>query len=198
MNATLLRISTMLLCTLIIVACSNLELPPYDELLNEQPSDNEDVISAPFLETTNLDPYLWNNRLLLVFVESAAAPAYAEQLRQYDGLSYELLDRDMIWFHIFQVGPDAPNALELSMDGMLELLPSYADIEQTPFAKLPDEFVEQLQGRYNPDDAAFRVVLIGKDGGVKYDSTEPLGPEQLFSIIDAMPMRQQEMQQSNP
>lgn len=40
---------------------------------------------------------------------------------------------------------------------------------------------------------AFQVVLIGKDGGVKRRETKALPPAQLFSTIDAMPMRQQEM-----
>lgn len=154
--------------------------------------------SVPFLETANLDPYLWNNRLLLIFAQSAADFTYADQLRQHAGLAHELLDRDMIWFHIFRLGPDAPNAMDISMGGMFSLSPSYVDTGQRPIAKLPTELVEQLRIKYNPDGAAFRVVLIGKDGGVKYETIEPIGPEQLFSIIDAMPMRQQEMQQSSP
>ncbi len=40
---------------------------------------------------------------------------------------------------------------------------------------------------------AFAVLLIGKDGGVKLRSAEPVRPERLFATIDAMPMRQDEM-----
>ncbi|MBC8033580.1 MAG: DUF4174 domain-containing protein [Chitinophagaceae bacterium] len=39
----------------------------------------------------------------------------------------------------------------------------------------------------------FSVHLIGKDGEEKYTSTKPVTLEKLFSIIDAMPMRQQEL-----
>ncbi|TDN36385.1 hypothetical protein A8B98_10120 [Hymenobacter sp. UV11] len=39
----------------------------------------------------------------------------------------------------------------------------------------------------------FRVVLIGKDGGVKRVSTRPLPPADLFGTVDKMPMRRQEM-----
>ena len=39
----------------------------------------------------------------------------------------------------------------------------------------------------------FRVVLIGKDGGVKQASARPLPPAQLFGTVDKMPMRRQEM-----
>ncbi len=40
---------------------------------------------------------------------------------------------------------------------------------------------------------AFRVLLVGKDGGEKLRSDTPLGPDQLFPLIDAMPMRRNEM-----
>ena len=40
---------------------------------------------------------------------------------------------------------------------------------------------------------AFRAVLIGKDGGAKLVSAEPIPASTLFSTIDAMPMRRDEM-----
>lgn len=39
----------------------------------------------------------------------------------------------------------------------------------------------------------FRVVLVGKDGAAKLTSREPVSAETLASIIDAMPMRRDEM-----
>ncbi len=41
--------------------------------------------------------------------------------------------------------------------------------------------------------AAFRVRLIGKDGGVKFERSVPVGVPELFALIDAMPMRRAEM-----
>lgn len=159
---------------------------------------HEELNTAPMLESTTLEPYLWNNRLLLIFANSAHDTTYMKQMRTFTGLSHELLDRDMIWLRIFAIGPDSPNVADASMGSALELAPSYADAGQKPIALLPDEFVDQLRNAYNLDGAAFRVVLIGKDGGVKYDTTDLFGPEQLFPIIDAMPMRQQEMKNDNP
>ena len=40
---------------------------------------------------------------------------------------------------------------------------------------------------------AFRVRLVGKDGGVKLDRGEPVDIPTLFALIDAMPMRRAEM-----
>lgn len=39
----------------------------------------------------------------------------------------------------------------------------------------------------------FRAVLVGKDGGAKLSADEPIPPQRLFSTIDAMPMRRDEM-----
>ena len=42
----------------------------------------------------------------------------------------------------------------------------------------------------------FLVVLIGKDGKERLRSAVPLPPKELFAIVDAMPMRQAEMQKN--
>ena len=42
----------------------------------------------------------------------------------------------------------------------------------------------------------FTVILIGKDGGVKYRSNSILTANRLFAMVDAMPMRQSEMRQT--
>ncbi len=47
--------------------------------------------------------------------------------------------------------------------------------------------------KYSVDTARFTVILIGKDGFEKYRTNKLLDADQLFSIIDAMPMRQREM-----
>ncbi len=45
-------------------------------------------------------------------------------------------------------------------------------------------------------DDTFQVLLIGKDGGVKARRTAPLSSEELFGLIDRMPMRKDEMRQA--
>ena len=42
-------------------------------------------------------------------------------------------------------------------------------------------------------DQFFRILLIGKDGGIKYESNRSVSLIQLFKLIDSMPMRQDEM-----
>ncbi len=43
------------------------------------------------------------------------------------------------------------------------------------------------------DGQGFQVLLIGKDGGIKMRSATPVAAEDILSLIDSMPMRQQEM-----
>ena len=44
------------------------------------------------------------------------------------------------------------------------------------------------------NDQSFRILLIGKDGGIKYESKRSVSLIQLFELIDSMPMRQNELQ----
>ena len=39
----------------------------------------------------------------------------------------------------------------------------------------------------------FAAILVGKDGTEKFRSDEPVRPETLFGLIDAMPMRRREV-----
>jgi hypothetical protein len=50
-----------------------------------------------------------------------------------------------------------------------------------------------LRRQFQIDDLRFTVVLVGKDGGEKFRSHVPVKIEKLDALIDAMPMRQQEV-----
>ena len=62
------------------------------------------------------------------------------------------------------------------------LLPALAGLNER-------DFVVQIQF----GTKSFSVVLIGKDGGEKLRRATPLSPDELFAIVDAMPMRRAEM-----
>ena len=49
--------------------------------------------------------------------------------------------------------------------------------------------------RFGVETGCFAAVLVGKDGTVKHRSHEPVAPEKLYELIDAMPMRQREMRE---
>jgi hypothetical protein len=55
---------------------------------------------------------------------------------------------------------------------------------------------ESDKKRYNKlmkNGKCFRFILIGKDGGEKLSSEKPVTLEQLFALIDGMPMRRYEV-----
>ncbi|GAB3917613.1 hypothetical protein GCM10028804_06020 [Larkinella terrae] len=53
-------------------------------------------------------------------------------------------------------------------------------------------FLTQNPFKLAPSDE-FKGWLIGKDGGVKRTFVKPINPNELFRLIDSMPMRQAEM-----
>lgn len=62
----------------------------------------------------------------------------------------------------------------------------------------PGEEGAELRRRYNAAADQFRAVLIGKDGGAKLASADPLTARRLKDVIDAMPMRRNEAGASKP
>lgn len=51
----------------------------------------------------------------------------------------------------------------------------------------------KVRADYRVAEGQFLAVLVGKDGEVKQANAHPLTAAELFAIIDAMPMRRQEM-----
>ncbi len=50
-----------------------------------------------------------------------------------------------------------------------------------------------LHKKLGVEEKGFAVVLVGKDGSVKKVWKDPVDPKQIFTVIDAMPMRRDEM-----
>ncbi len=118
----------------------------------------------------DLGRYRWKNRVLLVFASSPDDEAAIEQRRKNDARESGFAERDLIQAFLYDTG-----------DGTF-------GPEQVP----PASAAETRQRLDVPSDA-FALLLIGKDGGVKFRSDRPVEPQQIFDLIDAMPMRQQEM-----
>jgi hypothetical protein len=55
--------------------------------------------------------------------------------------------------------------------------------------------IDPLRSRFDIAEDAFTVILIGKDGGEKARWSQPIEPDAIFSLVDAMPMRIDEMRQ---
>lgn len=136
------------------------------------------VLYLPLLSfsqvTMNMDlsDYQWKNRLVLLFSPTTTNDRYQQQVEKFKNRSNGFNERDLKVFH-------------LTRDGQAFLSDH----------KIAASDVEQLLHRYRINPGRFTIVLIGKDGTEKLRQNTPLQVEKLFRIIDAMPMRQREMQQ---
>ncbi|BAY60354.1 hypothetical protein NIES22_04130 [Calothrix brevissima NIES-22] len=143
-------------------------LLPVSMAVTVEGSSNHSIKMSSF----NLSSQKWQKRVLLIFAPSVNHYAYQQQiqlLQQYDS---GFTDRDLVLVQV------------LTKDT------SYAN------GQLIDESsAANLRSRFGVDEDNFRVILVGKDGGVKRQDATPVQATAIFDQIDAMPMRQQEMQQ---
>ncbi|MEM8486347.1 MAG: DUF4174 domain-containing protein [Bacteroidota bacterium] len=115
--------------------------------------------------------YRWQHRVVLIFADDPATKNVKALLASIEADTAGFEDRHMVLIRIFE------------------------GKATTGKTNIPAQAAAQLQADYNADAAAFRVVLIGKDGGVKLDRTRATSLQDLFALIDTMPMRRQEMRQ---
>jgi len=121
-------------------------------------------------EADPLKPYQWHRRLLVVFAPSETEPRLVGQRDDMRRHAAGYLDRDLTVFFVVGEGP------------------------VQAFPVQPVDFDERaLRARFDVAPEAFRIFLLGKDGGVKVSSGEVVGACRLFGIIDGMPMRRDEM-----
>ena len=59
----------------------------------------------------------------------------------------------------------------------------------------PEMARRERPGLATDPQAAFEVLLLGRDGGVKLRRTKPVAASEITALIDTMPMRQSEMRQ---
>ena len=118
---------------------------------------------------TALAGYRWQNRVLLVFAPDVDSTLYLRQQEM-------LLDA--------KPGLNERNVVVISV---LKDIVSTKERPDTPVA--PDD----LRDAYDVLPHYFRVVLIGRDGGVKLRQDEPVLAADLFALIDSMPMRKEEI-----
>ena len=118
----------------------------------------------------DLEAYQWKNRILLVFAPSSDADAYKRQTREFEGQEDGIVDRDLIVLELFENGGSR--------------------LGDTP---LSEKTVKRIRRQFGVGGGEFSIMLIGKDGTVKLRSPAPVSVSDIFSLIDSMPMRKQEM-----
>ncbi|MBE8988032.1 DUF4174 domain-containing protein [Nostoc sp. LEGE 12450] len=125
------------------------------------------------MSSFNLSSQKWQNRVLLVFAPSVDNHSYQQQMQLFNQHQNGFTDRDLVLVQVLATDKSYAN-------GQL--------IDESSAVK--------LRNRFGVDQENFRVILVGKDGGVKRSDTKPVQAAAIFEQIDAMPMRQQEMRSS--
>ena len=123
-------------------------------------------------DRVDLSSYQGKNRLLMLFAPSEDASMYQSFKEQLQIRTQEIRDRDLVTFHLFESGA-----------GRLDFLP------------LHKEQVLSLRKRFSIKSGQCTVILIGKDGEVKFREQLPVDLSDILAVIDAMPMRQREMRE---
>ena len=116
-----------------------------------------------------MSDYRWKNRPFIVFAAGGGDGKLAAQKRLVAQSRAGFVERDMV---VILVGEDRVDAM--IGDG-------------------PGQSAAALRRRFGVPEGAFRSILVGKDGGVKLSSGEPIRAQNLFALIDQMPMRLHEM-----
>lgn len=130
----------------------------------------QDVMGSPL----DLSQFKWKNRLLLLFAPHRDHPFFDSLHQAMISRKGEVKDRDLIVFEMFEEGPSTVNGEDLNPQTAL-----------------------MLRVKYNIQPGEFTIILIGKDGGVKLNRREKTEIEDIFGLIDSMPMRQQEIRGKN-
>ena len=122
----------------------------------------------------DLTKFQWKNRLLFIFAENESHPLFKDLHRQIVAHKAEVHDRDLIVFEVPAKGPARMNSNSLGRKD--------ADSIRNHFAISSD---------------TFSLILVGKDGGIKLKRHDHVSLEEVFELIDSMPMRQREMRQKD-
>jgi hypothetical protein len=122
----------------------------------------------------DLSQFKWKNRLLFVFAPHSRYPSLIDLKTDMSVQKEEILDRDLIVFQIYETGS------------------SFQDINE-----IDNETADKLRREFRVSPGLLTVILVGKDGGVKLRQNEQVNFKQIFLLIDAMPMRREEMRRKN-
>ena len=127
----------------------------------------------------NLETLEWQNRIIMVRVAQNFDQKCEQTIQTFKQFNISIEDRNIVWFVLCQ--PQSEQTSDL-------LISNYAG----EFSPTLSKHIEQRYFKSINDT----VVLIGKDGGVKYRANE-LDLESINRLIDSMPMRQFEMSEKN-
>ncbi|MEL6536926.1 MAG: DUF4174 domain-containing protein [Bacteroidota bacterium] len=121
----------------------------------------------------DLTQHRWENRVVVIAVQDSASQLAKQQLAEFQEDLAGMAERRLIVYTITQ------EAYRLATDPKALWQPISPSLKT---------FASQ---------SPFQVSLIGLDGGLKLQQQALLSREDLFALIDGMPMRRAELRQKN-
>jgi hypothetical protein len=122
----------------------------------------------------DLNQFQWKNRLLFIFAPEKGDSFFQALQSEISTQPDEISERDLVVFKIFETGPSYQENIQ---------------IDTRAAAAIRTKFAAPLGN--------FTCILVGKDGGIKLRQDSQVKLEEVFNLIDAMPMRREEMRQKS-
>ena len=122
----------------------------------------------------DLSQFQWKNRLLFLFAPNRSHPLFDVLQKSIATQQAEVADRDLVIFEILESGTSRMDTNDLD-----------------------PQVAQSLRDKFDVSPGRFAVILVGKDGGTKLNRQEQTQLEDIFALIDAMPMRMEEMRQKS-
>ena len=127
------------------------------------------VSTPPHDRAQAMSAYLWKKRPLVVFAPARQHTSAVRQNRIINANRRGFRERDMV------------------------VVTVVGDRVTTRFGQGPKLGADALRAQFGVRREEFRALLVGKDGTVKLSGGAAVDAGRLFSLIDSMPMRRQEM-----
>ena len=128
------------------------------------------------LKGQDIFKHRWENRLLLVLSKEYSDIKLTEQLSVLNNCKQGLTERKLL---VYQILPDK-----------YKISTTYGNEETWQLSPV-------LYEQFSAADTPFEIILIGLDGGIKLRKEDQLACEELWAVIDKMPMRQAEIRRQN-
>ncbi len=128
------------------------------------------ILSSANMKAQDLTGHKWENRLVLILTNQTDNEYYRKQVEELKNYQDGVNERKILVYHI------TPDSYKTGL--------SDEEWQKT----------ETYYRHYINKDSQPEIILIGLDGGIKLRKNEFLSAEKLFSTIDAMPMRRQEIE----
>jgi hypothetical protein len=118
----------------------------------------------------DLSQFQWKNRLLFLFAPNPSHPFFDVLQKSIETQQAEVVDRDLVVFEILESGTSRMDRSDLD-----------------------PQVAQSLRDKFDVRRGRFTLILVGKDGGIKLNRQDQTQLEDIFALIDAMPMRREEM-----